>query len=248
MTWSRPLRAAIIAAVAAVVLAGCANLATFPGRSPEPQEATAPASAPATNTRADYQLDVQAPEPLRKLLVEYLDLARFQNAPAAEAIDATELERLLRAAPSQARGLLETEGYFNAEVSVARAGRDDAGVPRVRIVVEPGVRATIAEVRIDASGDLQAAAARWKRCAASGRCASAMHSASRRGPRRRTPRSHGCAPTAMQRRTGLTRARRSMRRRTGSRSMSHSTAARCSGSARCGSKAFRATTKTRYGA
>jgi translocation and assembly module TamA len=114
---------------------------------------------PAVNSRADYRLDVQAPEPLRKLLTEYLDLARFQNAPAAEAIDATELERLLRAAPSQARGLLETEGYFNAEVSVARAGSDEAGVPRVRIVVEPGVRATIAELRIDATGDLQTAAA-----------------------------------------------------------------------------------------
>jgi translocation and assembly module TamA len=143
MTLSRPLRAAIIAAVA-VVSAGCANLASFPGRSPEPQAATAPATVPAVNSRADYRLDVQAPEPLRKLLTEYLDLARFQNAPAAEAIDATELERLLRAAPSQARGLLETEGYFNAEVSVARAGSDEAGVPRVRIVVEPGVRSAVA--------------------------------------------------------------------------------------------------------
>jgi translocation and assembly module TamA len=101
---------------------------------------------------------VRAPEPLRTLLLNYLDLARFQNAPATEGIDAPELERLLRAAPAQARGLLETEGYFNADVTAERAG-SEAGRPVLRVTVVPGPRATVQDISLEASGALQTAAA-----------------------------------------------------------------------------------------
>ncbi|MEP7099263.1 MAG: POTRA domain-containing protein, partial [Burkholderiales bacterium] len=157
MTLGRGLRAAIVAALV-LICAGCASLPFGLGKS-DAQAASAPgAAASAAPTRAEYQLDVQAPDPLRALLLNYLDLARFQNAPATESVDATELERLLRAAPAQVRGLLETEGYFNAEVTAARAG-SEAGLPLLRITVDPGPRAVVHEFSIEATGDLQKAAA-----------------------------------------------------------------------------------------
>ena len=139
-------RAAAVALLA-VLLSACANL-PFGVKPPD-----AAASAPPQH--AEYRLEVQAPDDLRKLLSAYLDLARFQSAPATEGINSAELERLMRAAPAQARELLETEGYFNASVTVPPASTTDAGLPLVRVIVEPGPRATIGTVTIDAVGALQ---------------------------------------------------------------------------------------------
>jgi translocation and assembly module TamA len=158
MTLARALRTACLA-VAAAVLAGCASLPFGLGGSRE-DAATAPGgAASAPSDRAEYRLDVQAPDPLRALLLNYLDLARFQNAPATDGINAAELERLLRAVPAQARGLLETEGYFNAEVTAERAGTDAGGLPLLRVSVVPGPRATVHAVSVEASGPLQTSAA-----------------------------------------------------------------------------------------
>ncbi len=160
MTLAGVLRAAACA-VAAAGLTACANLPFGLGASKSPS-AAAPAdgaaSAPAPSARADYRLDVQAPDPLRALLLNYLDLARFQNAPATDGVDAAELERLLRAAPAQARGLLETEGYFNAQVTAERAGTQE-GLPLLRVAVDPGPRTLVDRFSLDASGALQVAAA-----------------------------------------------------------------------------------------
>ncbi len=153
MLEARGLRAAIGAVAVALVgltCSGCASLPFGLGKSD--------AEAAAAPTRAEYKLDVQAPGPLRALLLNYLDLARFQNAPATDSVDAAELERLLRAAPAQVRCLLETEGYFNADVSAARAGTQD-GLPLLRITVDPGPRTVVHAFSIDVTGDLQKSAA-----------------------------------------------------------------------------------------
>ena len=61
----------------ALLLSGCASLPFF-GKKDE-----APAAPEAGNDRAVYSLEVDAPNgDLRKLLLTYLDLSRFQNAPA----------------------------------------------------------------------------------------------------------------------------------------------------------------------
>ena len=150
--------AALLATAAVVAMTGCAALPFGLDKSSNDAATPPAAAAPAAATRAEYRFDVRAPDPLRALLLNYLDLARFQNAPAADSVDATELERLLRAAPAQARGLLETEGYFNAEVSATRDGTQD-GLPLLRLTVEPGPRATVQAFSIEAVGDLQTAAA-----------------------------------------------------------------------------------------
>jgi translocation and assembly module TamA len=152
MTLARRLRVAW--AVAAVL--GSAGCASLPSGSPAADAATA---TPAVATRAYYRLEVEPGGTLGKLLTEHLDLARFQNAPVSENIDSAEIDRLLRAAPAQARELLETEGYFNAEVTARHAGNDADGLPRLQVVAEPGPRATVTSVDIEVVGDLQTAAA-----------------------------------------------------------------------------------------
>ena len=141
------------------MLTGCANLQTLPFLAPaEAQSAAARAAAPAPDVPA-YEFDVEAPAPLRKLLLNYLDLARFRSAPSTESITAAELDRLILAAPAQAHGLLETEGYFNADVSVARVpGAAASGLPLVRMTVAPGSPATVGNVQVNVTGALQAAA------------------------------------------------------------------------------------------
>ncbi len=113
------------------------------------------AAAPAEPRIALYELEVRAPGPLRRLLRDYLDLSRFQNAPASEAITPAELERLAAAAPAQARGLLETEGYFDAAVTVTRS-EGAGGLARLVIDVVPGPRVTVRSVAIDSTAPLAA--------------------------------------------------------------------------------------------
>jgi translocation and assembly module TamA len=167
MTFLRGLRATIVVA-AAMGLMGCASVKSIfsdhamsdrnTAAAPVPDVAASAAAAAAGGDRAEYRLEVQAPDPLRALLLDYLDLSRFQNAPATDRINAAELERLIRAVPAQARGLLETEGYFNAQVTVQHATSDSA-VPLLRVVVDPGPRAVVGKYSVEATGDLQKAEA-----------------------------------------------------------------------------------------
>jgi translocation and assembly module TamA len=146
---------ALAAAVATAALAGCAQLPP-PGPSTDLRDVPpAPAAPPQPEAGAAYRVVVDAPAELRKLLETYLDIERFRGAASAEQLSTAELERLIAAAPAQARSLLETEGYFSPQVSVRR---DDADASLVRVTVDPGPRASIGEVTIEAQGDLQSAA------------------------------------------------------------------------------------------
>ncbi len=128
---------------------------------------------------AVYRLEIEAPSELRDLLLTYLDLSRFQNVPQSEDITPAEIGRLIAAAPAQVRALLETEGYFNPEVTVTRVGADatpapareraagaqDAAsaseravpqpLPLLRVRVKPGPRAQIDHFALTAKGPLQ---------------------------------------------------------------------------------------------
>jgi translocation and assembly module TamA len=125
---------------------------------------------------AQWQLIINAPDPLRELLMRYLDVARFRNELASETTSLRELTRLVGAAPAQARSLLETEGYFGAQVTAQlvatgapRTGEAaepadtstdaPAAQPVVRIDVVPGPMATVQQLTIEVQGELQARAA-----------------------------------------------------------------------------------------
>ncbi len=141
---------AALALAAAMLLAGCAALMNGAA----PSDAATPSSS-----RAPYRIEVVAPDELRPLLTEHLDLARFQNAPDTEAIDASELARLTAAAPAQARALLETEGYFAAKVQAERSIGSD-GQPVVRMRVDPGPRSVVTKVDFTVDGELKSLADR----------------------------------------------------------------------------------------
>ena len=109
---------------------------------------------------AAYRVDIEAPGPLKKLLTAYLDISRFQNVPVNEGVTEPELARLIAATPAQARALLETEGYFNAEVVAERVapGAADGALPVVAIRVKPGPVTRVAKVAIGVKGELQQSA------------------------------------------------------------------------------------------
>lgn len=132
--------------VACFVLPGCALLKP-PPPPPEPQGATEGTLAPLA-----VQLEVQAPGELESLLENYLDLGRLRALAPDEPITPAELRRLEAATPAQARALLETEGYFDAQVQVDRVSDNP---PRVRVTVQPGPRTIVRDVVWGVKGPLQ---------------------------------------------------------------------------------------------
>lgn len=109
-----------------------------------------------------WQLQIDAPAPLDKLLRTYLDLARFQeesNQDQSLGIRRSELRRLVVSAPEQARGLLEAEGYFNAQI-ITRVSEDQPDQPDKPVVVSlqvaPGPQTVISKVQFVFEGELDA--------------------------------------------------------------------------------------------
>lgn len=91
-------------------------------------------------------IEVIAPEPLAKLLKANLDVPRAADTQ----VDANERLRMVRQATKQAQQLLDTEGYFTAQVKV------EAGTTGNTLVVsvDPGRRTEVASVDIEFRGDV----------------------------------------------------------------------------------------------
>lgn len=81
----------------------------------------------------DYQIELQAPLALRKLLEDHLDLYRWRGN---ERMDEIQLQRLVRLAPEQIRTFLATEGYYSPRIEAKLEQRDGAWL--VKLAVEPG--------------------------------------------------------------------------------------------------------------
>lgn len=144
-------RLAAVLGMAATLLGGCASLRDEAQAPPQGEVEAATKDVPPA-----VKLVVQAPDPLRQLLEEYLDLGRLRALAPDEPITDAELRRLEAATPAQARALLETEGYFDAEVKVERIAGEP---PQVRLVVEPGQQVEVSRVDWHFDGPLAAAAA-----------------------------------------------------------------------------------------
>ena len=139
MTVGTALARALWALGLAALLGGCASTSEVE-----------PARAPEVTL---YELDVQAPGALRTLLLGYLDLSHFQKVPSSEGVTPAEIERLVAVAPAQARSLLETEGYFEADVKVSQAP-GAAGLARITVAVVPGQRVVVGSVAVAAKEPL----------------------------------------------------------------------------------------------
>jgi translocation and assembly module TamA len=141
---------AAAALLACALLAGCSSLKLFGfGREDTAVEKPVP-------MRTAYHVEVVAPDDLRALLLNYLDLARFSVAPETETMTPAELTRLAAAAPVQVRSLLETEGYFNAQVKIDPGTHAD-GLPLLRLQIDPGPRVMIESLALTTTGALKEA-------------------------------------------------------------------------------------------
>lgn len=139
-----------------LLLGGCGALSSLmPGK----KDDDTAAKPGATDAPVAYAIDVQAPKPLKTLLVNYLDLARFQALQGDDRVNLADLNRLVQATPAQARSLLETEGYFNATVKARRDGEQN-GLPLVVVEVDPGPRTTVTDLQIGTGGAFQDALTR----------------------------------------------------------------------------------------
>ncbi|MEL4181031.1 BamA/TamA family outer membrane protein [Roseateles sp. PN1] len=153
-----PWRAAGLSLCVAL-LSGCASFTSQFGNPISEAKAALGALVPGQQAQgrlvAEYKLVVLAPDAtLRDLLSEHLDLARFRDAPEDQRLGSQELARLTKAAPEQAQALLETQGYFNAQVV---ATRDTSQTPIVVTVsVTPGPRTTVGKLKLNFRGEVAA--------------------------------------------------------------------------------------------
>ena len=155
MVRSSALARLALGMVIVLSLGACALLPEGLGGKPKSGDAAAaaPSASASAPVVANYKVEVEAPKELRKFLLAYLDLARFQTAAQADSVTPDELVRLANAAPAQARSLLETEGYFNAQATVARGDTED-GLPLITLSIVPGPRASVSTLQLRAEGDL----------------------------------------------------------------------------------------------
>jgi translocation and assembly module TamA len=157
----RPLALAIALALAAL-LGGCSVL-----KPKSDQEAAAARGEPPAEGPPRYDIEVEGPRELRGLVADNLDLARFRSVPAEQGLTDEELARLVAQAPEQARALLRTEGYFNAQVQATLEPAPVAGkLPRVVVRLNPGPRTLVDGVDVDVQGELRRRADAGERPAA----------------------------------------------------------------------------------
>jgi translocation and assembly module TamA len=133
----------------------------------QPDAAGASPALPDAGRRAApaaWRVEVDAPSDLRDLLSRHLDVARYRaqvgpqtdaDNTAAPVMTQGELRRLVATTPAQARQLLETEGYFAAQVRATltpAASPGDEAV--VQVQVEPGPQSVVSSVVLRFQGDL----------------------------------------------------------------------------------------------
>lgn len=94
-----------------------------------------------------YEIKLQAPTALRKLLQDNLDLYRWRGS---ERMDVGQLRRLVRLAPGQIRELLAAEGYYSPQVEANMTGRDGDWV--VTLMVDPGEPVLVSSFELQVVG------------------------------------------------------------------------------------------------
>ena len=130
-----------------VALGGCAMLpfgAGDAGENDAAKRAEAPADAASAPLEpARYRVEVDAPVICASCCSSSSTSRASRTRPPPTRITAAELDRLAAAAPAQARALLETEGYFNAEVTIERRERPGRAARAAASRVRPGPRTTV---------------------------------------------------------------------------------------------------------
>lgn len=109
-------------------------------------------SANPTPDATAFDIVVRAPDPVKTLLEQHLELQRYR---AVTDLDDAELARLVVLAESNVRNLVGTLGYFNPNISIKREGASGQR-PTILVAVEPGEPTRANTVTIDFAGDIAA--------------------------------------------------------------------------------------------
>ncbi len=95
-----------------------------------------------------YDVDIDAPQTIKTLLEQNLDLIRWRGN---EQIDMAQLRRLYRNTPDEIRQLVETEGYYSPVIKTDMQ-KLESGSRRIVIHVDPGKPVKVTTVDIGFKG------------------------------------------------------------------------------------------------
>ena len=95
-----------------------------------------------------YDVVINAPESIRKILQDNLELLRWKGN---EQMDTTQLRRFYRQTPDEIRLLVETEGYFTPVIHTNMEKLADNAL-KIIIDVDPGIPVKVATVDIEFEG------------------------------------------------------------------------------------------------
>nr|WP_087127929.1 autotransporter assembly complex family protein [Caballeronia concitans] len=101
----------------------------------------------ATPAFAKYDVDIDAPRSIKKLLKDHLELSRFAKR---DDVSDDQFQFLVTAAPKDVRDLVATEGFFTPVVRTDVTTVDDKR--SVKVSVDPGPQTTIASVNLKFTG------------------------------------------------------------------------------------------------
>lgn len=99
---------------------------------------------------AKYDVEIEAPREIRKLLERHLDIARFAKR---DDISDDQFEFLVTATPQQVRDLAATDGYFSPVVRTDVRSHD--GKRSVTIAVDPGQLTVVSSVELTLKGPVE---------------------------------------------------------------------------------------------
>ncbi|GBG13604.1 translocation and assembly module TamA [Novimethylophilus kurashikiensis] len=97
--------------------------------------------------QAAYEVAVDAPKPLRELLLKFLDVSRYKNR---KDLSQDQFDFMLATTESQVAKLVATEGYFSPKTRVDVTTAQ--GKRRVSVHVDAGPRSRIAKVDVHVQG------------------------------------------------------------------------------------------------
>ncbi len=96
---------------------------------------------------AAYEVEVDAPKPLKEILQEHLDLARYRDR---KDISPDQFDYMVETVGEQVRQFASTEGYFDPTTTTRVTGEGDKRV--VHVTVDTGARTLIRNVDVQVTG------------------------------------------------------------------------------------------------
>lgn len=108
----------------------------------------APAPAPNAASPVSFDIDLRAPDSVRPLLEQHMELRRYQQV---RDLDDAELARLIVLAERDVRELVATLGYFDPKISIRREERPGLR-PLVVVDVAPGAPTVVSAASVEFEG------------------------------------------------------------------------------------------------